>query len=105
MKERLLNVKELIRLINLGYFKYYDKSKQTVILTQKATTRFKEKVCSFGFFYIEGLETLQGMCFRCPGDKSSYGIVKPITFTMANYKFYSFWKKILNTNTFKRIEI
>lgn len=101
---RLLTVAELNRLISLGYFEHYEDNTNTAWLTYKAQIEFKNLTHSLGYFHISDLKKHQNEIFLYPSIDNDYSLLDD--FRIVNYKFYCFWKKILNSeNNFKRIKI
>ena len=104
MKERLLTVDEIKKLIKLGYFENYGNDENTAWITYKTETEFENKVYNYGYFNIDDLEKYKNDKFVYPEIIESYNLRDG--FKIVNYKFYYFWKNILDKkNNFKEIEL
>jgi hypothetical protein len=107
MKKRLLTVKELNKLVQLGYMTYNNSFRNTyAYITDKAAEEFP--IINRGGFRVDKLKELKNKKFEyLKSPHKSYRLTMN-NFTIVNYKFYCFWRKILSGEkeiNFEEIEL
>lgn len=103
-EERLLTTEELNKLVRLGYMKY-SLDGLCAFISNKTKEEIPEAI-DRGWFNVRKLKKLKDKKFKYTKDpEEDYRIND---FVIVNYKFYCFWKKILNPKdemNFGKIEL
>lgn len=103
-KARLLTVKEVERLIQLGWMQFWDPfDSDKVIITYKTEDYYHIK--SLGFFRLSKLKELKNKKFEYPRN-NEIPKYSDNGFVLLNYKFFCFWENVLGKEfKFKEIKV